>query len=118
LVFNIVVNINIMDTTTAIKQQPPSTPTHVVAPPTTDLHITVKAANDDGTVFRVKRNLPFGKIFLKFIQVRGLGNDVAASGLRFLYDGVRVKEADTPESLNITEDTTIDAVIMQTGGCC
>jgi len=38
---------------------------------------------------------------------------VASSTYRFLVDGRRIKNEDTPESLNLQDDDVIDAVVEQ-----
>jgi small ubiquitin-related modifier len=39
-----------------------------------------------------------------------------ANSVRFLFDGERVKDTDTPDTLGMQEGDTIDAVLAQTGG--
>lgn len=41
---------------------------------------------------------------------------VQQASVRFLYDGERLKDDQTPESLNMEDDDVIDAVAQQTGG--
>ncbi len=36
--------------------------------------------------------------------------------MRFLYDGERIKETDTPEILKMTDGDEIDAMVEQHGG--
>ena len=53
------------------------------------------------------------KIFEAYAQRRG----VAANALRFMLDGQRVTENQTPDELDIQDGDQLDAVTEQVGGC-
>lgn len=53
------------------------------------------------------------KVFTAFAKRKG----VQASSLRFLMDGDRVKEDDTPLSLDLEDQDMLDCMLEQTGGC-
>jgi small ubiquitin-related modifier len=53
------------------------------------------------------------KVFDAFAKRKG----VQASSLRFLMDGDRVKEDDTPMGLELEDQDMLDCMLEQTGGC-
>jgi len=53
------------------------------------------------------------KVFDAFARRKG----VQSSSLRFLMDGDRVKEDDTPLSLDLEDQDMLDCMLEQTGGC-
>jgi len=68
---------------------------------------------DGGEVFfKIRDNTKLGKLFEAYCQKKG----VASNSIRFLYDGARVGEDDTPKTLNMEDNDVIDALIQQTGG--
>lgn len=70
-------------------------------------------AQDGGEVFfKVRQQTPFIKVFNAYYEKKGLN----ASTTRFLFDGQRINDGDTPESLGMQDDDVIDALLQQTGG--
>lgn len=62
--------------------------------------------------FRIKTTTPFLRLFLKYCETRG----VDRSRVRFLFDGNRVGDFDTPEMLQMQDEDIIDVVMQQIGG--
>jgi len=65
------------------------------------------------TFFKIKKGTKMSKVFDAFAKRKG----VQASSLRFLMDGDRVKEDDTPMSLELEDQDMLDCMLEQTGGC-
>lgn len=63
--------------------------------------------------FKIKSHTPLRKVMDAFCK--RTGKDPKA--LRFLYDGERVTESDTPASLDIQDGDMIEALNEQVGGC-
>lgn len=59
--------------------------------------------------FKIKRTTPFNKLMNAYCQRQGK----TLNTLRFLYDGERISETDTPESLDMEDEDTIDVMIEQ-----
>jgi len=62
--------------------------------------------------FKIKRNTKMSK--LQGAYASKVGKDVGT--IRFLYDGARVQEHDTPASLDMEDNDTIDVMVEQVGG--
>ena len=78
------------------------------------LHGAVQTHNKTGeeTFFKIKKGTKMSKVFDAFAKRKG----VQASSLRFLMDGDRVKEDDTPLSLELEDQDMLDCMLEQTGG--
>jgi len=62
--------------------------------------------------FKIRKTTPMSKLMDAYLERQGVQKD----NVRFLFDGVRLTETDTPKSLAMEEGDTIDAVLAQTGG--
>lgn len=62
--------------------------------------------------FQMKICAPLGRLKEIYAQRRG----VAKEAFRFLFDGRRIDDADTPESLEMEDDDIIEVYLEQTGG--
>ncbi len=62
--------------------------------------------------FKVKKTTAFKKIFDAYLQRVGK----APGSLRFMFDGARVQDNQTPAELGMEDEDTIDAAAEQTGG--
>ena len=86
---------------------------------TTQLHgqhpsiINYVCKTGEETFFKIKKGTKMSKVFTAFAKRKG----VQASSLRFLMDGDRVKEDDTPLSLDLEDQDMLDCMLEQTGGC-
>lgn len=76
--------------------------------------ITIKVAEGNGgeLQFKIKKSTPMEKVMNAYIKRLG----AQPGSLRFLFDGNRVQEKDTVETLDMEDGDTIDVMITQTGG--
>jgi small ubiquitin-related modifier len=62
--------------------------------------------------FKVKKTTKMEKILSAYAQRRG----VALTSLRFMLDGTRIKETDTPKMLELDDNDQIDVMLEALGG--
>ncbi|QRV81397.1 ubiquitin-like Rad60 SUMO-like protein [Ceratobasidium sp. AG-Ba] len=74
--------------------------------------ISVVASTGEEVYFKIKRNTKLKK--LQGAYATKVGKDI--STIRFLYDGNRINDEDTPASLDMENDDTIDVMVEQVGG--
>ena len=74
--------------------------------------VKVRAHNGQESLFKMRRDTPLYKLMNAFCRRHGLQR----ASIRFLYDGVRLDDLDTPETLGIENEDTIDAMLFQVGG--
>lgn len=83
---------------------------------TTYENTIVLAVKSQGTMpditFRIKKDRLFSKMFSHYHKQSGL----QPGSVRFLFDGTRINETQTPQDLGMEDNDVIDAVIQQTGG--
>ena len=79
-----------------------------------DQHINIKVKAQDGTeiYFKIKRTTQLKKLMDAYCQRQGLANNQC----RFIFDGERIKEDDSPDSLEMENGDEIDVMVEQTGG--
>ena len=72
-----------------------------------DFTLNIKFVADDGTevFFRCKMTTPLGKLMRAYCQRQG----VHLHQLRFLFDGQRLRETQTPDDLEMEDGDAIDA---------
>jgi small ubiquitin-related modifier len=71
-------------------------------------------AQDGGEVFfKIRRSTPLGKLMKAYCERKAQN----PNSIRFLFDGQRITEDQTPDSLQMEENDVIDALLQQTGGC-
>jgi small ubiquitin-related modifier len=77
-------------------------------------HITLKVKSQDGNelFFKIKRSTPLKKLMDAYCSRNGVNPNT----VRFLFDGNRIKENDTPIELQLQNDDQIDAMVEQSGG--
>jgi Ubiquitin-like protein (sentrin) len=77
-------------------------------------HITLKVKSQDGNelLFKIKKGTQLKKLMDAYCSRNG----VSPSTVRFLFDGVRIQENNTPNDLNLEDNDQIDAMVEQTGG--
>uniref|UniRef100_A0A914VZZ8 Small ubiquitin-related modifier n=1 Tax=Plectus sambesii TaxID=2011161 RepID=A0A914VZZ8_9BILA len=77
-------------------------------------YIKLKVVGQDSNEvhFRVKFGTQMGKLKKSYAERTG----VAVSTLRFLFDGRRINDDDTPKSLEMEEDDVIEVYQEQVGG--
>ena len=74
--------------------------------------IIKQGSTGEQTQFKVNKTTKFEKIINIYCQRQG----VPASQLRLIFDGMKIKGTDTPESLGLEDEDQIDAFIEQVGG--
>ncbi|KAH0580776.1 Ubiquitin-like protein SMT3 [Termitomyces sp. J132] len=77
------------------------------------INIKVVSSTGEEVFFKIKRSTKLSK--LQGAYANKVGKDV--SSIRFLYDGSRISEDDTPTSLDMEDNDTIDVMVEQVGGC-
>eukprot|EP00088_Acartia_fossae_P024315 TRINITY_DN25275_c0_g1_i1.p1 TRINITY_DN25275_c0_g1~~TRINITY_DN25275_c0_g1_i1.p1 ORF type:complete len:113 (-),score=15.85 TRINITY_DN25275_c0_g1_i1:72-410(-) len=77
-------------------------------------HLNVKVVGSDNSEvqFKIKRSTPLKKLMEAYCQRSGKG----LASVRFLFDGTRINETDTPQGLEMEDGDTIDCMPEQTGG--
>jgi len=78
-------------------------------------HINLRVVSQDGSevYFKIKKTTPLKKLMDAYIDRQGIN----PNSIRFLYDGERVRQEQTPKELEMEDNDIIDAVLQQTGGC-
>ena len=81
---------------------------------TKEQHINIKVKAQDGTeiFFKIKRSTQLKKLMDAYCQRQGL----ASNQCRFIFDGERLKDDDTPDGLEMENGDEIDVMVEQTGG--
>jgi small ubiquitin-related modifier len=74
--------------------------------------IRVKDQTGEETMFKIKKSTKMSKVFSAYAQRKG----VEQASLRFLLDGERINEMDTPKMLELEDEDQIDCVLAQVGG--
>ncbi|KAK7452722.1 SUMO protein smt3 [Stygiomarasmius scandens] len=77
------------------------------------INVKVVSSTGDEVFFKIKRSTKLSK--LQGAYAAKVGKDVGS--IRFLYDGSRISETDTPASLDMEDNDTIDVMVEQVGGC-
>lgn len=77
-------------------------------------HLTIKVVSQSGDEvhFRLRKTIAFKKMFNAYAKKTGQ----PVEGLRFLFDGDRIKDNDTPALLEMQDGDSVDAMVQQTGG--
>ncbi|KAF9074115.1 ubiquitin-related domain-containing protein [Rhodocollybia butyracea] len=78
------------------------------------INVKVVSQSGDEVFFKIKRSTKLSK--LQGAYANKLGKDV--NSIRLLYDGARISDKDTPASLEMEDNDTIDVMVEQVGGCC
>lgn len=71
-------------------------------------------SDSTGIHFKLKMTTPL----LKLKKAYSTHKDIPVSGLRFLFDGKRINDEDTPMKLDMRDDDQIEVYHEQTGGVC
>ena len=79
-----------------------------------NMPISIRVATSSGKelFFKIKRSTPLGKMMSAFCNHQ----KIPERSVKFLFDGRRITEDSTPESLGLEENDSIDALLEQTGG--
>lgn len=89
-----------------------SSPTSSTSQPTPKLKLRFNEQNGHEVFILVSPQMPFSKIFKGYTTKRNLDH----GHVRFLFDGNRIKEDDTPKSLMMENEDIVDVLAQQTGG--
>lgn len=76
------------------------------------LEVKVVDANQQEVIFKIKTRTKFGKVF----ELYCARQEIDRRAVRFLLDGHRIQENDTPESLEMENGDMIQCVLEQLGG--
>lgn len=78
-------------------------------------HVNLKVCGQDGSVvqFKIKKATQLKKLMQAYCDRQGLD----ANQIRFRFDGTPIQDTDSPASLDMEDDDTIDVFTQQTGGC-
>jgi len=79
-------------------------------------HLSLKVKSQDGNevYFKVKKTTSFSKVMNAYCKKVGADPEQ----VRFLFDGQRLRQDQTPQDLGMEDEDEIDAMVQQTGGCC
>ncbi|BAM79244.1 ubiquitin-like protein Smt3 [Cyanidioschyzon merolae strain 10D] len=76
------------------------------------INLRVRDADGNEVQFRIKKHTPLRKLMDAYCTRKG----VDLHSYRFLFDGNRINEDDTPEKLGMEDMDSIDAMLFQQGG--
>lgn len=76
------------------------------------LQIRVKDQSGEEVFFKVKPHTQMGKIFDAYAKRRGIDR----TALRFMLDGKRINNNDTPVTLELEDLDQVDCLLEQIGG--
>eukprot|EP00127_Corallochytrium_limacisporum_P004214 Clim_evm159s157 gene=Clim_evmTU159s157 len=76
------------------------------------INLRVKSNDGASVHFRVKRSTQLKKLMTAYCERQGM----SLNTVRFLYDGERVQNEDTPNSLQMDDDEIIEVFQEQVGG--
>jgi len=98
----------------AEEEQPSQVQTDAVKKEDANAPINIKVLSSTGeeVFFKIKRSTKLSK--LQGAYATKVGKDV--SSIRFLYDGQRIAEDETPDTLGMEDNDTIDVMVEQVGG--
>ena len=80
--------------------------------PNAPINVKVVASNGEEVFFKIKRSTKLSK--LQGAYANKVGKEVGS--IRFLYDGARINDDDTPATLDMEDNDTIDVMVEQVGG--
>ncbi|PVH68941.1 ubiquitin-like protein, partial [Cadophora sp. DSE1049] len=76
------------------------------------INIKVKDQNEGETFFKIKGHTKLGKVFDTYCDRQSL----ARNTVRFLFEGARIQDTDTPDSLEMQDGDMVQAMLEQVGG--
>ncbi|KAJ3557208.1 hypothetical protein NP233_g11801 [Leucocoprinus birnbaumii] len=80
--------------------------------PNAPISVKVVSSTGEEVFFKIKRSTKLSK--LQGAYANKVGKDVGS--IRFLYDGNRLNDDDTPASLDMDDGDAIDVMVEQVGG--
>jgi len=94
------------------QQNVPTQDEEVKSEENSTINIKVVSSTGEEVFFKIKRSTKLSK--LQGAYANKVGKDVGS--IRFLYDGTRINDDDTPSSLDMEDNDTIDVMVEQVGG--
>ena len=91
-----------------VKDEPEPQP----STPRGSLNIRIRDQTGEETFFKVKKTTKLDKVFNAYSTRKG----VAATSLRFLFDGSRVRGDQTPADIDMEDGDQLDCMLEQQGG--
>jgi len=76
------------------------------------LHVKVRSPHGQEVFFRIRRTTNLQKLMTAYCNRLGLPPD----GVRFLFDGDRIRGDQTPKDIGLEDSDIIDAMVRQIGG--
>ena len=76
------------------------------------LNIKICDQEKNIVTFKVKKTTLFSKVINSYLSRTGLDKN----SVRFLFDGSRIQDENTPESLGMENEDIVDVVVQQLGG--
>ena len=76
------------------------------------INLKVKAQDGNAVYFKVKKTTTLRKLMEAYCKRVGIASD----NVRFLFDGRRINQDDTPDMLDMEDEDEIDAMVAQSGG--
>ena len=80
------------------------------------IYIVVKDQSDKAIGFDIKKSSTFVNVLKHVFKSYCGKRDLDYDSIRFIFDGERLLESDTPEQRGMEDDDTIDAMTMNVGG--
>ncbi|TVY85015.1 Small ubiquitin-related modifier [Lachnellula suecica] len=91
---------------------PAPSPAKEEKPEVKHIQVMVKDQHGNETFFKIKPITPMKKVMDAYCQSKQIDRGL----VRFLFEGSRIVDADTPDSLEMDDDNMIDVVLEQIGG--
>lgn len=78
-------------------------------------HLNLRVIGQSGNeiAFKMRGSTPLRKLMSAYCERHSINE----KAVRFLFDGMRIEEKQTPEDLDMQDGDVIDVVLQQTGGC-
>eukprot|EP01105_Mastigella_eilhardi_P004517 TRINITY_DN1602_c0_g1_i1.p2 TRINITY_DN1602_c0_g1~~TRINITY_DN1602_c0_g1_i1.p2 ORF type:complete len:122 (+),score=51.74 TRINITY_DN1602_c0_g1_i1:51-368(+) len=103
-----------MSTPTEDKKVPIADASAPAAPAASSDHVNVKVVGQDGSevFFKIKRTTTLKKLMEAYCKRLSVNE----KSVRFLFNGSRITDQQTPNDLGLEDDDIIDAMLSQVGG--
>jgi hypothetical protein len=92
---------------------PPTPAEEEKKPEPTYIQVKVKDQQENEVFFKIKPSTQMKKVFDAYCKTKSISRD----SVRFLFEGERVQDLDTPEKLEMDDDNMIEVFSEQQGGC-
>lgn len=76
--------------------------------------LNIRVVGQDGSevFFRIRENTPLGKLMDAYCDRQS----IARGSVRFMFDGERISDDQTPAKLDMEDNDVLDAMLQQVGG--